>query len=166
MDVNQVLTAVAAVVGAVAAGGFGAWVLKFFQLRHEQARQARREDHDLERLEKQDVWDKQQDIIARLGNQLVEVQRAQQRSAAAELACREEVARLRALGQWLLDLCKSMHRTMEKKGLDPDPIPDIPDFGRLSTTTRAKEEFSQRSLEQATRLLSEEAEQHRNEPRP
>jgi hypothetical protein len=103
-----------------------------------------------------DVWTKQGVLIDRLDKQLAAVQAEQQRALVAEMACREEVARLRATGQWLYDLVHGLHAALERSGATPEPLPGFPDFAALSSTTRAEREFSQRTMEHRTALLRQE----------
>jgi hypothetical protein len=129
-----------------AAGGAGAWLLKLYQLRH-----------DGEKEDRADVWTRQALLIDRQDKQLAAVQAEQQRSLVAEMACRQEVARLRALGQWLYDLVRGLHVALKKAGVDPGPLPEFPEFAQVPATTAVEREFMQRSTEHGTALVRDEA---------
>jgi hypothetical protein len=145
------LAGILAAVGAVVVNVIVSWA----KARAEAAKAA----HDAGLADKTDVWGRQAALIDRLDKQLSAVQAEQQRSLVAEMACREEVARLRALGQWLYDLNRVMHAAMERAGLHPDPMPQFPDFSSLSSTTAAEREFVQRTTEHVTGLVHEEVDE-------
>ena len=108
------------------------------------------------REDKADVWARQAELVERQDRQLAILQAEQQRSLVAEMACRQEVARLRALGQWLYDLLRSQHAALERAGGKPDPLPEFADFAAVPSTTQAETEFRQRQMEHGTALLRQE----------
>jgi hypothetical protein len=128
-----------------ALGGLGVWIVKL----HRQVRADRQED-------RADAWTKQGAIIERQDKQLAALQAEQQRSLVAEMACREEVAVLRATVQWQQAVIRSLHAAAERGGLNPEPLPDFPNFAGLSKTTVAEREFVQRSTEHVTGLVHQE----------
>jgi hypothetical protein len=128
-----------------ALGGLGVWIVKL----HRQRRADQQED-------RADVWTRQSVLIDRQDKQLAAVQAEQSRALVAEMACREEVARLRATGQWQQVVIRSLHAALERAGLNPEPLPDFADFAGVPKTTHAEKEFVQRTLEHRTALLRQE----------
>jgi hypothetical protein len=138
-------------------GGGGALILKMFQAWHAARLESRRAEHVDQQEDRADVWTRQALLIDRQDKQLAAVQAEQQRSLVAEMACRQEVARLRALGQWLYDLVRGLHAALGRAGVDAGPLPEFPDFAQMAATTAAEREFVQRTTEHTTALVRDEA---------
>lgn len=142
VDVEHI---VIAGVAAVAGSGVGAWLLKSYQVWREN-----------ERTERKDAWDRQAELIDRLDKHVEQLQLEQRRAVESEAVCRQEMARLRALGGWLYGLLQSHHATLERLSPSPvEPLPAFPDFG-VAAIYDEHREFHQREAEHTTQLLREQ----------
>jgi hypothetical protein len=143
------------IISAIGGAGLGAWLLNWWKQQH----QFHMEDRG-------DAWTRQAALIDRQDKQIAAIQAEQQRSAVAEMKCREEMARLRAIGQWLYELLRSLHGELERLGAKPDPLPRFPDFTDISAVVTAEREFVQRSLEHSSGLLRQAAKESVKESQP